>query len=199
MIYNTGLKLLHKITEPSQEEIYNCPHYFGLSTEQVKQHGAPEFLLKVLDQFPWSGRPNVCQIRPQDFRMQRPNVDGSGWHCDNNVRLNNGGVSETKNIHDFRLMTVAFGGMCNTDFVTTPMELPDFTIDPLPTYLGFSKYHFQWTSSDNGQVAEYTSLDFHRANPNHNTGKMRLFLVVFESDDVRGSEWVLPSIREQEK
>jgi len=201
MLYNTGHKFLNFIDEPSQEEIYNCPHYFGCSTEEIKKNGAPEFLLKILDQFPWSGRPNVCQIRPQDFRKARPPTDGFFWHCDNNVRLKNGGVSQTTNVHDFRLMSISFGGMCSTEFINTPWDLPNFITDHGGAYHGSERLMqapFEIISLPQNQIGEYTSLDFHRASPVSNTGKIRLFFVVFESDDVRGSEWILPSVREQE-
>src|SRR5271166_3488636 len=120
MLYNVTHKLTKQIPEPSQEEIYNCPYYFGMSLEQVKQSGAPEFLVKILDQFPWDGRKSILQIRPQDFRYRRPNIDGGFWHCDDNVRL----ISSTPSadsIDDFHLMVISWGGVCGTEFIETPM------------------------------------------------------------------------------
>ena len=199
MLYNASHTFTKFIEEPSQEDLYNCPHYFGMSTEQVKKSGAPEFLLKILDQFPWTGRPNVCQIRPQDFRYGRPPIDGGFWHVDDNVRLLDNKVATAKHIDDMKLFVISFGGMCLTEFCKTPMELPNhFESGPHSTYQGFISTPFEIHTAQHNQLVEYTSKDFHQASPVFNTGKIRLMMVLFESDSIMGNVRVLPSIREQE-
>src|SRR5271170_2742591 len=102
MMYNTTHKLTKIILPPSQEDIYNCPHYFAMSYEQVKSSGAPEFLIKLLDQFPFDDRKNILQIRPQDFRKDNASIDGRHWHTDYNVRILEAGQQKKvyANSHD---------------------------------------------------------------------------------------------------
>lgn len=193
--YNCTHRFTKFIEEPAQEEIYECPHYFGMSLDQVIAAGAPQFLRTILDQFPWQGRPTVLQIRPQDFRTENILIDGTWWHCDTNYRATDGSKIWAKNETDMRLMVVSFGGVRETEFVKTPME-----------YEGWANSkqlldgkEFEIEVAQPNQLVEYTSLDFHRASPNIRFGKMRLMIVAFESDEIMGNVNVLPSIKDQGK
>jgi len=208
MIYNTTHKATKIIAPPSQEDIYNCPHYFAMSYEQVKTSGAPEFLIKLLNQFPFDGRKNILQIRPQDFRSTNIKIDGSHWHTDYNVRLLIG-EEQTKvyaNSHeDFHLMVISWGNGPSTEFITTPMDLPDNLKnkdsdadwkswdDALTTRLA---HPYEKITASKNQMIEYTTRDLHRADGIlHSTG-LRLMIVAFDCDSIDGQVRVLPSIKD---
>ena len=105
MLYNTTHKFTKLIEPPSQEEIYNCPYYFSMSYEQIKAADPPQFLLNILDQFPFDGRQNIIQVRPQDFRKNII-VDGKQWHTDVSARLLNDKKLFAKKHDDWHLMLV---------------------------------------------------------------------------------------------
>lgn len=204
MLYNTTHKLTKIILPPSHEDIYNCPHYFGMSYEQVKSSGAPKFLIDLLDQFPFDGRKNILQIRPQDFRIQNANIDGRHWHTDYNVRLLDKKVY-ANNHDDFHLMVISWGAGCSTEFIETPMDLPnnlelkdskekwDLWDSALSSRLA---QPFDVISAPKNQMMEYTARDLHRADGiMHSTG-LRLMIVAFDCDDIDGNERILPSIRD---
>lgn len=208
MLYNTTHKLTKVIAAPSQEDIYNCPHYFAMSYDQVKAAGAPEFLIKLLDQFPFDGRKNILQIRPQDFRASNIKIDGSHWHTDYNVRLLVNGV-QTKvyaNGHDdFHLMVISWGHGPSTEFINTPMELPDnlknkdsdadwkLWDDALASRLS---QPYEAMTAPKNHMMEYTTRDLHRADGIlHSTG-LRLMIVAFDCNDIDGQVRILPSIRD---
>lgn len=207
MLYNTTHRFTKVIEAPSQEDIYNCPHYFAMSYDQVKASGAPQFLIGLLDQFPFDGRRNILQIRPQDFRNDNSPIDGKHWHTDYNVRVLDDGIQRkiyAKNHNDFHLMVISWGAGCCTEFIDTPMELPDnlavkdtkegwdFWDDLLNDKL--SEPHTIITAPKN-QMVEYTARDLHRADGIlHSTG-LRLMIVAFDCDEIDGKVRVLPSIR----
>lgn len=208
MIYNTTHKLTKIIQSPSQEDIYNCPHYFAMSYDQVKTSGAPTFLVSILDQFPFDGRKNVLQIRPQDFRDKSANIDGRHWHTDYNVRLLDDGIQTKKyanNHDDFHLMVISWGAGCSTEFIDTPMDLPnnlelkdskdkwDLWDKSLADRLG---QPFEVTSAPKGQMMEYTARDLHRADGIMHSNGLRLMIVAFDCDDIEAKVRILPSIKE---
>jgi hypothetical protein len=209
MLYNTTHNLTKIIEPPTQEDIYNCPHYFGMSYEQVKTSGAPQFLIDLLDQFPFDGRKNILQIRPQDFRASNTPIDGRHWHTDYNVRLLDKEGNQNKvyaNGHDdFHLMVISWGAGCSTEFINTPFELPD--------NLAHKNTKEDWENWDNAlrarllqphevisapknQMIEYTSRDLHRADGIMHSQGLRLMIVAFDCDDIDGTVRILPSIKE---
>lgn len=207
MLYNTTHRFTKVIEAPSQEDIYNCPHYFAMSYDQVKASGAPQFLIGLLDQFPFDGRKNILQIRPQDFRNDNSPIDGKHWHTDYNVRVLDNGIQRkiyAKNHDDFHLMVISWGAGCCTEFIDTPMELPD-NLAVKDTKEGWdfwngllngklSEPHAIITAPKN-QMVEYTARDLHRADGIlHSTG-LRLMIVAFDCDEIDGTVRVLPSIR----
>jgi hypothetical protein len=208
MLYNTTHILTKIIPPPSQEDIYNCPHYFAMSYDQVKSSGAPEFLIKLLDQFPFDGRRNILQIRPQDFRWSNTPIDGRHWHTDYNVRLLENGVQTKRyanNHNDFHLMVISWGAGCSTEFIETPMDLPnnlelkdskekwDLWDKALADRLD---QPFQVISSPKNQMMEYTARDLHRADGIMHSNGLRLMIVAFDCDDIEAKIRILPSIRE---
>lgn len=209
MIYNTGLRFTKTIEPPSQEDIYNCPHYFAMSYDQVKASGAPDFLMKILDQFPFDGRKNILQIRPQDFRSGNAPIDGRHWHTDYNVRLLDKEGNQFKvyaNGHDdFHLMVISWGAGCSTEFITTPFELPD-NLANKDSQESWESWNQQLQdrlaqphdviSAVKNQMVEYTTRDFHRADGIMHSAGLRLMIVAFDCDDIDGTVRVLPSIRE---
>lgn len=201
MIYNTGHRFTKLLTSVEQEQIYECPEYFAMSRDEIIKSGCPEFLKRTINEFPWANRPNVIQVRPQDFRRSKPAALGDGWHIDDNVRLKDGKVRVAKSLEDFRLLVVSFGGVVQTDFIATPLEMPDISIPG--THYGefFSKlanHKFEIHQAAPNQLAEYTSKDIHRMGQSYNLGRLRLMIVAFESDEVVGDGIVLPSIKERE-
>lgn len=209
MLYNTTHQFTKIIQPPSQEDIYNCPHYFAMSYDQVKDSGAPQFLISLLDQFPFDGRKNILQIRPQDFRSGNVPIDGRHWHTDYNVRLIKSDGKQYKvyaNSHDdFHLMVISWGAGCSTEFVTTPFELPD-NLRNKDTQEDWEKWNtaleerlkqpYEVISAPKNQMVEYTTTDLHRADGiMHSTG-LRLMIVAFDCDTIDGTVRVLPSIRE---
>jgi hypothetical protein len=209
MLYNTAHKLTKVIDPPSQEDIYNCPHYFAMSYDQVKASGTPEFLIKLLDQFPFDGRKNILQIRPQDFRSGNLPIDGRHWHTDYNVRLldNKGDQFKVyaKNHDDFHLMVISWGAGCSTEFIDTSMDLPD-NLNAIYSGDAWEKWNnalsdelkkpYTITTAPKNQMMEYTSRDLHRADGiMHSTG-LRLMIVAFDCDEIDGTVRVLPSVRD---
>jgi hypothetical protein len=205
MIYNTGHRLSKIILPPSQEEIYHCPHYFAMSYDQVKKAGAPAFLIGLLDQFPFDGRKNILQIRPQDFRKGKTRIDGVHIHTDYNVRILDEKRIQKKiyarDHEDFHLMVISWGAGCQTEFLETPMDLPN----NLTHWEEFNKelkerlaLPYEMMSAPKNQMMEYTSLDLHRAHGLVHSQGLRLMIVAFDCDDIDGSDRVLPSIKEQD-
>jgi hypothetical protein len=208
MLYNTTHKLTKVILPPSHEDIYNCPHYFGMSYEQVKTSGAPDFLVKLLDQFPFDGRRNILQIRPQDFREGNNPIDGRHWHTDYNVRLLIDGEQKkiyANNHDDFHLLVISWGAGCSTEFINTPMDLPN----NLELKESKEKWElwdksladrlvqpFDVISAPKNQMMEYTARDLHRADGIMHSQGLRLMIVAFDCDDIDGKIRVLPSIRD---
>jgi hypothetical protein len=204
MLYNITHKFTKFIDPPSQEDIYNCPHYFAMSYEQIKGSDAPEFLIKLLDQFPFDGRKNILQIRPQDFRKENINIDGKHWHTDYNVRLLDKKVYANDH-DDFHLMVISWGAGCSTEFIETPMDLPN------NLELKDSKEKWElWDSAlskklgephkvikaQKNQMAEYTARDLHRADGIVHSHGLRLMIVAFDCDSIDGNVRILPSIRD---
>lgn len=201
IIYNSGHRFLSFIDPPSQEEIYNCPEFFACSTDEVKAHaGTPEFLKRLIDSYPWADRPNVLQIRPQDFRNGKPELLGDHWHVDVNVRLKDGKVREAKDIDDWRLLVCSWGNIVETEFIKTPLHLPNVceTGNHPQFFAHVNTLPFQIEACLPNQLAEYTSRDIHRMGSKIRPGRFRLMIVAFESSTVTGDGWVLPSIREKE-
>lgn len=209
MLYNTTHKLTRIIEAPSQEDIYNCPHYFAMSYEQVKASGAPEFLIKILDQFPFDGRKNVLQIRPQDFRNGNNPVDGRHWHTDYNVRLLDKDGKQFKvysdGHDDFHLMVISWGAGCSTEFITTPFELPDnlskiYSDDDWKDWDNLLQEKLnqphEVISAPKNQMVEYTTRDLHRADGIMHSSGLRLMIVAFDCNSIDGVVRVLPSIKE---
>lgn len=201
MIYNTTHKFTKMMTARSQEEIYNCPEYFAMSRDEIVNSGCPAFLKDTLDEFPWNDRPNVIQVRPQDFRLGKPSLLGDHWHVDVNVRLKDGTVRAAQDMLDFRLLVVSFGNIVETEFIKTPMDLPDLCTAGIshPEVFGrVSTMSMEIEAPLPNQMGEYTSLDIHRMGKNHKVGRLRLMIVAFESSTVPSGGWALPSIREKD-
>jgi len=211
MLYNTTHKFTKIIEAPSQEDIYNCPHYFAMSYDQVKNSGAPSFLINILNQFPFDGRKNILQIRPQDFRNTTISIDGKHWHTDYNVRVLDETGNQKKiyaNDHDdFHLMVISWGAGCSTEFIDTPMELPD-NIQNKNTKNDWDNWdsalqaalrnpHKTLTAPKN-QMVEYTSRDLHRADGIMHSQGLRLMIVAFDCNNIDGTERILPSIKDQD-
>lgn len=203
MLYNMTHRLSKTIAPPSQEDIYNCPHYFSMSYEQVKKSGAPSFLIGLLDQFPFDGRKSILQIRPQDFRTQNTKVDGDFWHADDNVRLlDETGVQRdiyAKDQYDWHLMTISWGAGCQTEFMTTPLEMCSSVLD-MRTWSSQLSHHITQPhdsiTAPKDQMMEYTSLDIHRADGKWHEEGLRLFIVAFDCSNLENHERILPSIRQ---
>lgn len=205
MLYNTTHKLGAFIEGPTQEEIYNCPHYFAMSLQQIRDAKAPTWLLKVLDQFPFDGRNSIIQVRPQNFRNENIKIDGSHWHSDYNQRLIDKDGNEYKvyptRHDDFHVMTVAWGAGPQTEFITTPMELPNNLEDwqawrdALDLRLS---QPYESMKCPKGQMIEYTSYDLHRADGIlHSTG-YRLIIIAFDNDKIEGNVRINPSFNQIE-
>lgn len=209
MLYNTTHKLTKIIQPPSQEEIYNCPHYFAMSYDQVKKSGAPEFLIKLLDQFPFDGRRNILQIRPQDFRNINTQIDGRHWHTDYNVRLLDKDGKQFKvyadGHDDFHLMVISWGAGCSTEFIATAFDLPDNLAnkDTQEAWENWNqrlqdrlKQPYEVISAPKNQMMEYTTRDFHRADGIMHSQGLRLMIVAFDCNNIDGTVRVLPSIKD---
>lgn len=202
MLYNVTHKVSKIIEAPSEEDIYNCPYYFAMSYEQVKNSGAPQFLMNLLDQFPFDGRKNVLQIRPQDFRSGNLAVDGNFWHCDDSVRLLTPSGNETsvfaKDEYDWHLMVISWGAGCKTQFITTPMGLAGSINDQAGSTRELHiqlRQPFEVMTAEKNQMIEYTSRDVHKADGIcHSTG-LRLMIVAFDCSHVDGNVRILPTIR----
>lgn len=206
MIYNTGHRFLKRVQEISQEDIWNCPEFFACSYDEIVAHPECTAALKqALDEYPWSGRPNVIQVRPQDWTKGRPSVLGDGWHIDVNVRLADGIQRNAKSMDDWRLLVCSWGDVCGTDFMARPMDLPDATppfdygtffrdIDKLESRgipIGF-------VTAAPGELWEYTSRDIHRVSAvPPNLGRVRLMIVAFECDDVPAKGMHFPSLAQR--
>ena len=205
MIYNTGFKISKYIKGPTQEQIYTMPEYFAMSkTEIYADPNCPSILKEILDQFPWDGRHNVIQVRPQDFKIQIPKEAlGGHYHTDIMVLLNDGTSRIAKDSNELHLMVCSWGDVVGTDFLTTPIEMGDIfnpadNTSPMDVHLKAlhgPQDHYQ---SKNGELIEYTSLDIHRMGSNPKLGRYRLMIVAFDCDSVPAGGKILPSIAEKE-
>lgn len=105
-------------------------------------------------------------------------------------------------MEDFRLLVVSFGGVVGTDFIKTPLDLPDLGL-PGANYGQFftdvGQMQFEIEQAQPNQLAEYSSKDIHRMGQKWTLGRFRLMIVAFESDEVIGDGIVLPSLREKEQ
>jgi hypothetical protein len=203
MLYNATHKWLNFLPEASQEDILNCPEFFAMSLEEIEKSGScPEFLLKILRAFPWLSRPNVIQVKPQDFRKSVPRALGTNTHLDDNVRLKDGVCRTSDNLFDFRLLSVCFGDVLETDFVSTPMELPDLddkkNVDYAKWFANLPN-NLQYHHAAPNQLAEYTSRDLHRMGTRPRLGRARLFIVAFECNKPISGGKIFPTILEREK
>lgn len=202
MIYNTGVKFGKSIFPPTQEEIYRMPEYFALSREEIlAHHTCPEFLKRIIGEFPWDGRKTVLQVRPQDFRKGKPELLGDHWHVDVMVRLRDGTMRNAKNLDEFHLMVCSWGNVVETEFIGTPLDLPDLGA-PHANHGEFfaqvNRMNFEVVAPKPTQLVEYTSRDIHRMGRNVRYGAMRLMIVAFDTDGVDGGGMVLPSIHNKE-
>jgi hypothetical protein len=199
MFYNTTHQFTKTIEPPSQEDIYNCQHYFSMSYDQIKAAGAPEFLIKLLDQFPFDGRKNIIQVRPQDFRSGDKVVDGVQWHTDVSARMLNDKKLFVKKHNDWHLMLISFGAGCSTEFITTPMELIDNLDEHQKWPEAMTKalaQPFETIVAPKNQLVEYTERDMHRADGIVQSTGLRLAIIAFDCDDGEGNVRILPSIKE---
>lgn len=199
MLYNTTYRFTKTIEPPSREDIYNCHHYFSMSYDQIKIAGAPEFLIKLLDQLPFDGRKNIIQVRPQDFRNGNKVVDGVQWHTDVSARMLDDKKLFVKKHNDWHLMLVSFGAGCSTEFIATPMEL----IDNLEEHQKWATVltekltkPFETIIAPKNQLVEYTERDIHRADGIMQSNGLRLAIIAFDCDDGEGNVRILPSIKE---
>jgi hypothetical protein len=175
-----------------------------MSYDQVKSSGAPRFLINLLDQFPFDGRKNVLQIRPQDFRSGNAGIDGRHWHTDYNVRLLDKKVYANSH-DDFHLMVISWGAGCLTEFIDTPMELPN-NLEAKDTKEKWDLWDnalnkrllepYDIVKAQRNQMAEYTARDLHRADGVMHSKGLRLMIVAFDCDDIDGNVRILPSIKE---
>lgn len=199
MLFNTGHRFGEILPGMSQEEILSCPEVFCMTLEATLKHPhCTEALKKALLAFPWSGAPTVIQVRPQDFRKRRPDVLGDGWHVDTGVIENIDGVKRCPpQLDDYRLMSVSFGNVAETEFVATPMEFPAVTppYDHGAYMLPVNNTHnLRTVTAAPNQLVEYTSRDIHRMNPHYRVGNARLLFIVFESTTVPAGGVMLPNI-----
>lgn len=170
-----------------------------MSYDQVKNSGAPKFLIDLLDRFPFDGRKNVLQIRPQNFRDGNPSIDGNHWHSDYNVRLLGDRKAYAKDHDEFHLMAISWGAGCSTEFIETPMELHNNLIDwnawdeQLNERL---RQPYEAITVPKGQMMEYTARDLHRADGVLHSAGLRLMIVAFDCDDIEGNIRILPSIKD---
>jgi len=197
LLYNTGYKFTQVFPEVDQESILNCPEYFAMNLDQVtKDLQCPAFLKELLNKFPWTGRNNVIQVKPQDFRISKPATLGEGIHLDLNVRLNDGKTRMADSVDDFKLFVTSFGEVVETEFVKDSLELPALKDDlsNLMEVFGALPAKVEWNSSAPNQLCEYTSRDFHRMGTNYKLGKARLLVVAFECNKNLADGKVLPNI-----
>ncbi len=202
MIYNTGHSFTKLIEPPTQEEIMDCAEFFALSKEEVLAHPkCTPALARIINEFPWTGRHSVVQVRPQDFRVSAPEVLGGHWHLDNMVMLNDGRKRIASSADEFKLMVISFGEVVETEFIRTPLDLPNVYKNEctLPELLfdRLGQEQFEIHSPLPNQMVEYTSKDMHRIGLNPKLGNCRLMIVAFECDSYMGGGIVLPSINEK--
>lgn len=207
MIFNHRYMLGDFIDSPEQEDILNCPEFYAMSSDEIyKSSKCPNFLKKILLSFPWSLRPNCVQVRPQDFRTRVPNVLGNGWHCDINTTLANGKIHSPKDLDEFRMLTVSFGDVAETEVIKKPLQINDVSpYDFVPFFNRVTSMvdsmRLETIVAGRNQILDYSSTDIHRIHPSYRIGNMRLIIVAFECDeavDPSGGA-VLPSIMEKTK
>lgn len=201
MIFNNRYNLANIFWPVEQEEIFNCPDFYAMSHEDIiKNKDCPKFLKRILEGFPWSGRPNFVQVRPQDFRAGKPYVLGDGWHCDISTNLANGRVHSPKNLDEFRMLTVSFGDVAETEIIKGPLEINDVSpYDFQAFYNKVSSMQFETITAKPDQLIDYSSTDIHRINPAYRLGKMRLIIVAAECDERIEKEGcrIIPSLRDR--
>lgn len=203
MIFNATYSLGKVLEGLSQDEIYNTPEFYAMSFESIlASNRCPDHLKRVIEQLELGDRPNVIQVRPQDFRTTLPHVLGGGWHVDVNTVLANGSEHRAKSLEEFSSRVVSFGDVAETEFIEGPIEIDTKKFSPYNHALfaqHVSSLKFKTVTAKPNQVARYTSRDIHRINPRVRSGKMRLIIVTFECDEPIEKEGgqIRPSIRER--
>lgn len=206
--YNSGWRPTKRIEGPTQEQIFTMPEYFALSRAEIyADPKCPDFLKRLLDEFPWDGRHNVIQVRPQDFRKGVPRVLGEGWHTDIMVCLpDRHRVCEA--VQEFHLMVASWGNVVGTEFMARPFRARDIFDGQKPEFTPGELHELAKNQeasgapsfiSGDGQLVEYTSADLHRVARNPKPGRLRLMIVAFDCNSVPGGGLILPSISEKER
>lgn len=203
MIFNTTFSLGKVLAPLSQEEIFNTPEFYAMSFENILKSGrCPKHLKRVIEEMELGERPNVIQVRPQDFRERAPYILGDGWHVDVNTNLANGREHRAKSLDEFSSRVVSFGDVAETEFIAGPFEVDTDRFSPFD-HSAFAQHvacrSFKTIVSLPNQLAKYTSRDIHRVNPNIRLGRMRLIIVTFECEEAieeTGGQ-IRPSIREK--
>lgn len=206
MIYNATWRRKNFIEGPTQDQIYRMPEYFARSREEVfADPRCPDFLKRILDQFPWDGRKSLLQIRPQDFRTRVPEALGSNWHTDIMVRLHDGNVRVARDSKEMHLMVCSWGDVVETEFLGNPMEMRDIfdgqkpEFSPMDLLNTVHRTPLKIESARPGELIEYTSADIHRMGDRPRLGRLRLMIVAFDSDTIEAGGIELPSIEERER
>lgn len=206
MIFSTTYKSVKMLPSLSQEEIVNTPEFYAMSLENIlKSDQCPEHLKTILMAHPWGSRPNVIQVRPQDWRTKVPRVSGKDFHLDMNTFLRNGRNHVAKNLFEFRLFVVSFGDVVETEFLRGPVEIDTKEFDPWKDYPRFADHinyiekKYETDTAEPNELMEYTSRDIHRISKHHRLGGYRLIIVSFECDEAIPEEGgaIGPSIREK--
>lgn len=199
MIYNNGHRFVKNMPAISQADIWNVPEFFACSYEEIVHHPQCTIALKILlDHFPWSGRNNVIQVKPQNWVLGRPDILGDGWHMDVNVRLADGVERSAKSMDDWRLMICSWGGVVGTDFMVDQFHGPDAT--PPHDYgiffenMNRAHPYPRFITAQPEELWEYSSRDIHRVSLNANTGRVRLMIVAFECDETPAKGMVFPAL-----
>lgn len=205
--FNTTYELEYTIPDPGQEEIINMPNFFAMSHEEIKAHPkCPASLKKILDQFLWTGRPNYCQVRGQDFRVERDwrtmGLLGNAWHVDVNTPLDNGRMHWCSSLSEFRSMVCSWGDVVDTEFARGPIEIDTARHNPYnhAAFAGYiSSLNPEVEVASPGQLATYTAFDVHRMRTDFRWGRCRLIIVTVEQDEPleEGAGGVHPSIAER--
>lgn len=201
MIYNTGWKPGKIIPSPTQEEILYLPEYFAFSKEEIyADKDCPYFLKTILDQYQFDGRNNVIQVRTQDFRDPKVIMKGDHWHTDIMVTLNDGKLRVARNVKDFHLMVCSWGDVVETEFMKTPLDMPDLfdsqgPFSPMDLLIKANSIKDQTYSPLPGQLVEYTSADIHKMGSKIRAARLRLMIVAFDCDSYMGGGIKLPSIK----
>jgi hypothetical protein len=177
MIYNTKeTPIIKKFKQPTQEQIMEMPNFYGCEVEFIMNHpDTPDFIKEIVESVPWSGKRKyrVVQTRSAIVNPSQGMI-GNFWHIDVCIPTYHPFDTErvSDSYEDFISYLITFGNidgenLANTEFITTPIEMPALETFSDLDYFQFVKEvearrPFETMVVECGSLVQYSPYNIHR-------------------------------------